>query len=140
MMRYAQLGVAAWCLALAACNDPAVSGAPSPSADTFRVESFTVRIGDTTTQMAGAAVTNGFFRATKVQPLLGRLFLDQEFRLGSARVVLLGGALWHRHFGGDPVVIGKTLLVNGQQYTIIGILPERFAVPTGATLWLPQQR
>jgi hypothetical protein len=140
MSRWAQLGVAACCLALATCHYPAESGTPSPSADTFRVESVAIRIGDATTQVTGAAVTSGFFRETKVQPLLGRVFLGQEYRLGSARVVVLGASFWQRLFGGDPGIIGKTLLVDGQQCTIIGILPERFTVPTGTALWLPQQR
>jgi putative ABC transport system permease protein len=85
-------------------------------------------------------VTNAFFREAKVLPLLGRLFLDEEYRAASPRVVVIATSLWQRRFGGDPALIGKTLSVNERQYTVVGILPETFQFPTGAELWMPQNR
>ena len=88
----------------------------------------------------GAAVTSAFFREAKVLPLLGREFLKEEYQSASARVVVMAASLWHRRFGGDPALIGKSLHINERQYIVVGILPETFQFPTGAELWIPQNR
>jgi hypothetical protein len=88
----------------------------------------------------GASVTNTFFREAKVLPMLGRVFLDKEYQVAGTPVVVIAASLWKRQFGGDPALIGRTLSVNQRQYTIVGILPTAFQFPTGAELWLPQNR
>jgi hypothetical protein len=70
--------------------------------------------------------------------MVGRLFLDQEYQTEGAHVVVIAASLWQRRFGGDPAVIGKTLSVNEQQRTIVGIMPKAFQFPIGAELWIPQ--
>ena len=72
----------------------------------------------------GAAVTSAFFREAKVLPLLGREFLKEEYQSASARVEVMAASLWHRRFGGDPALIGKSLHINERQYIVVGILPE----------------
>ena len=133
---------AALCLTLAACNRPTESAVSPPSADSFRAESFEVRVGEAVEKVNGASVTSDFFREAKVLPLVGRrLFLEKEYQAASARVpVVMADSLWQRRFGGDPATIGKTLSVNGQQCVIVGILPKTFQFPTGAELWMPQNR
>ena len=75
MTYHAWAGVAALCLALAACDHSGESAASTPSADSFRAEVFEVRIGETTEKVNGASVTSAFFREAKVLPMVGRLFL-----------------------------------------------------------------
>jgi len=125
---------------LAACNRPAETSAPPPSADSFHLELLDVRIGDAVEKVNGAAVTSAFFREAKVLPLLGREFLDEEYETASARVVVMAASLWQRRFDGDPALIGKTLDINERPYTIVGVLPKAFQFPTGAELWMPQNR
>ena len=130
---------AALCLTLAACNRPTESAVPPPSADSFRAESFEVRIGAAEEKVNGASVTSDFFREAKVLPLVGRLFLEKEYQTASARApVIIADSLWQRRFGGDPATIGKTLSVNELQAVIVGILPKTFQFPTSTELWMPQ--
>jgi putative ABC transport system permease protein len=82
-----------------------------------------------------------------VQPVIGRPYTSDEDRAGAARVALLGYGFWQRRFGGDRSVIGRTLTVDGQPVTVIGVLPDGFAfdlpVKFGWTgtqdVWIPFQ-
>ena len=130
----------ALCFMLVACNRPLESANHPPSANTFHVELFEVRVGEAIENVNGAAVTSAFFREANVLPLLGREFLDKEYQTASARVVVMAASLWQRQFGGDPALIGRSLHINEQQYTVVGILPRSFQFPTGAELWIPQDR
>jgi putative ABC transport system permease protein len=72
-------------------------------------------------------VTPNLFSVLGVQPLLGRSFLPEEGRPGSARVVVLGHALWQRRYGGDRSIIGKEISLNSENYTVIGVMPSGFS-------------
>jgi hypothetical protein len=135
-------GAIVLCLALTGCHSPAESAASasSPSAESFRAEVFEIRIGETAEKVNGASVTSTFFREAKALPMVGRLFLDKEYRAADARVVVIAASFWQRRFGGDPALIGRTLSVNQQQCTVVGILPKTFQVPAGAEVWMPQNR
>jgi putative ABC transport system permease protein len=82
-------------------------------------------------------VTDGFFETMGRDPLLGRWFRREEYEPGRDRVVILGSGLWRRRFGGDPAVVGKTLRLNGEPYTIVGILPADFQYPADRDAWVP---
>ena len=140
MTRHAWAGAAALCFALAGCDHPAVSSVSTPSSDSFRAEAFEVRIGEATEKVNGASVTSAFFREAKVLPMVGRLFLDKEHQSADARVVVIAASFWQRRFGGDPALIGRTLTVNQQQCTVVGILPKTFQFPSDAEIWIPQNR
>jgi hypothetical protein len=135
MARSNWVATAASCLILTACGH--LGESPSPPADSFRLETFEVRIGGGNEKVNGAAVTGPFFRETKAQPALGRLFLDEEYQTAGTGVVLLSDSLWQRRFGGDPKVIGSALTINQQQRTVVGILPKTFQFPPGAEVWIP---
>ena len=79
-------------------------------------------------RVAGANATPSLFKALGVQPLLGRTFLPEEGRPDAERVVLLSYGLWQRRFGGDPNIVGKTIKVNGPDFTIVGVLPPDFII------------
>ena len=88
-----------------------------------------------------ARVSAGFFRTLGVHPLLGRDFRPGEDALHAAPTVLLSYASWQKRYGGDPGVIGKTIIDGGTLKTIIGVLPQNFSfAPAGpAEFWVALQ-
>ncbi len=87
--------------------------------------------------VTGVRVTHPFFEVLGIPPALGRGFLPEEDRQGGPRVVVLSHGFWQRRFGGGPEVLGRTLTLNGELYTIVGIAPPTFQFPEGAQLWTP---
>jgi putative ABC transport system permease protein len=82
-------------------------------------------------------VTPNLFRVLGVAPALGRGFLDSEANAGADHVVVLSHATWQRRFGGDPDILGKPAMIDGQSYTVVGVMPADFRFPKGAALWTP---
>ncbi len=60
---------------------------------------------------------------------VGRLFVPEDDRPGTTGVAVLGHGMWRRRYGSDPAVLGRTLVINGQPYQIVGVLPESFSLP-----------
>jgi putative ABC transport system permease protein len=86
----------------------------------------------------GLSVTATFLPTLKISPALGRNFLADEDRPGgNTRVVLLGDGFWRRAFGADPTVVGRTITLNSQPYTIIGVLPPSFRWGTNNDMLAP---
>ena len=85
----------------------------------------------------GARVSVNYFRVFGVQPQLGRTFLPEEETLAKDRVLVLSDAYWRRRFAAAPSVIGSQLLINGDQYTVVGVMPKGFAYPPDAEAWSP---
>jgi putative ABC transport system permease protein len=85
----------------------------------------------------GAAVFSDFFSILRVHPVLGRTFLPDDDRPGQGHVVILGNTLWRDHFGGDPGIVGRDIILNGQSYNVIGVMPPKFKFPSWAQLWVP---
>jgi predicted permease len=71
-------------------------------------------------------VSKGFFEILGVSPVQGRTFTADDDRLGSAPVAMISAGLWQRKFGSAPDIIGKRITMNGEGYTVIGIVPARF--------------
>jgi putative ABC transport system permease protein len=80
---------------------------------------------------------DGLFPMLGVRPVMGRAFLPEEDRAGSAPVVILGHRLWQSRFGGDPGVVGRSISLDNQRYTIVGVLPAGMQLSRSADLWLP---
>jgi putative ABC transport system permease protein len=74
----------------------------------------------------GQMVSAGFFEILGIKPVLGRTFTADEDRLGANPTVMIGEGLWKRKFASDPRVVGKTVILDGQGRTIIGIVPASF--------------
>ncbi|MGH9854498.1 MAG: ADOP family duplicated permease, partial [Blastocatellia bacterium] len=70
-----------------------------------------------------------FFQLLGAQPALGRAFLPEEEQAGHAPVVIIGHGLWRRRFGAEPSVLGRTISLDGRNYTVIGVAPPGFAWP-----------
>ncbi len=88
-------------------------------------------------QVRAAGVTADFLRVFRVPPAMGRDFSLEEILPGGPHVVLLSARLWQRRFGGDAGVIGQTLQLGGEPYTVIGVMPPSFGYPLDAELWRP---
>src|ERR1051325_4691099 len=85
-------------------------------------------------------VNASFFSVLGVDPLLGRTFQTGEDTPGAPKTTVLTYGLWQRRFGGDPGVIGKALTINGECYTVIGVLPANFQFALrAADLFVPYQ-
>jgi putative ABC transport system permease protein len=80
-----------------------------------------------------------FFRTLGISPAIGRSFNAQEELPGGVHAVVLSDALWQSKFDGDPTVLGREIRVNGDIYTIIGVMPAHFRFYPEADLWLPLQ-
>jgi len=85
----------------------------------------------------GARVSANFFRVFGVRPQLGRGFLPEEETLGKERVIVLSDAYWRRRFAAAPTIVGRQLLLNGWQYTVVGVMPKKFAYPADVDAWSP---
>ncbi|MPY90486.1 MAG: FtsX-like permease family protein [Luteitalea sp.] len=89
-------------------------------------------------RLEGAAVGASFFELLRARPVLGRTFRHEENEPGSERVAVLSHVLWRQHFGGNPGVIGRTILLDGTSHTVIGVMPPGFDFPSERDLWVPQ--
>jgi predicted permease len=101
--------------------------------------------------MASIVAPGGRFQAQKIevtaglpamlgtQPILGRVFRDEENDPGRNRVVLIGEEVWRKFYAADPQIVGKTLTIKSQQYTILGVMPKGFSFPfhEDMEIWSP---
>jgi len=89
----------------------------------------------------GQRVTASFFDVLRERPMLGAAFRSQNQSAGSDRVVVVSHGFWQRHFGGDPSAVGRSLVLNDEPYTIVGVMRAGFAYPPGssqpADVWTP---
>src|ERR1044072_433478 len=90
--------------------------------------------------IGGPRVSANFSSVLGVEPIVGRTFQPGEDKPGGAKVTVLNYGLWQRRFGGDPNVIGRALTINGESYTIVGVLPQSFQLALRPNnLWIPYQ-
>ncbi len=88
--------------------------------------------------LVGGAASPDLFPLLGVRPILGREFIPEDTESRESNVAVLSHRLWQRRFGGDPGVVGKTVTLNDQLYTIVGVMPAGFAFPSRETeIWLP---
>ena len=94
--------------------------------------------GVTPERLSAEGVTHNLFSMLGIRALLGRVFSPQEDISGSEHVVLLSYRLWLGRFGGDQNVIGRGILLNGEKYSVVGVMPPGFSFPNkNADLWVP---
>jgi putative ABC transport system permease protein len=82
-------------------------------------------------------VSADLFSVLRVNPLLGRVFTNDEDKPGGTPVVVLSYGLWQRRFGGQKSVIDQPITLNGKSYTVIGVMPDSYAYPSRAEMWVP---
>ena len=130
---------AEWRRQCKACEQMAAYTATWPSNLTGGTEPDRVRV---------ARVSESLFATLGVQPILGRTFLPEEKAqllfsddrpVTGNSAVILGYSLWQRRFGADPAVIGRTVKVEGDNCTVVGVMPDGFNFPNEADAWLPAE-
>jgi len=77
-------------------------------------------------RLSGYMISADFFFTLGVNPVLGRTFRSDDDQVGAARVVILGGGFWKRRFGSSPEILGRSLILNGTSYTVVGVVPPSF--------------
>lgn len=88
---------------------------------------FPIMSGETEAERIPAIqVGDGFFKVMKGTPLLGRVFTPEEQEDGKDFVIVLSHALWQRRFAGDPNIVGKSILLNGRPYNVVGVMGPDF--------------
>jgi predicted permease len=102
----------------------------------YRWSSKEISGGGKPEQIEGADISQDFFPDLGVKPLLGRTFVSSDMQPGN-RAVILSHSLWRDRFGGNPNAIGKTLRLDGETYTVIGVMPDlsRTDFATGGKVW-----
>src|SRR5262245_52627890 len=111
-----------------------------------RFGGYAIRSGNLTEQnetqrVAVTYVTEGVFESLGFQPVLGRTFRREDEAPGSQRVAVIGYEMWQRSYGGDTNILGRTIRLNDNPVTVVGVvppdfrLPEDFSVPQFAQLW-----
>jgi putative ABC transport system permease protein len=89
------------------------------------------------TLLSIASVTDGFFEELGVASQIGRLLIPDDARAGQNFVVVISDSLWRTRFGADPKVPGKTMVLDKQPYTIVGVAAPRFTFPSSEQAWIP---
>jgi len=107
----------------------------------YRPARFSLLSGSEPELLDGQLVTASYFEMLGLRPAAGRFFMPEEDVVpGRFPVVVLGNGLWHRRFDANPDMIGKQIVLNGRQFTVIGVAPEGFRgarVLEPAELWVP---
>lgn len=85
----------------------------------------------------GYRFSPNMFGLLGLPPLIGRTFTADDDRPGAPNVVVLGHPLWQRRYGGDPGILGRTVLLDGVSHEVIGVMPPQFTHPRRAELWTP---
>jgi len=81
-------------------------------------------------RLRGLRVTPSLFSTLGVGPELGRAFSEDEAEIGKEKVVMLGNPLWRNRFNADPGIVGRDLRLNGENYRVVGVMPDGFMFPT----------
>ena len=95
----------------------------------FVAERFTLTGNGDPAPLEGIRASAGFFGALGVQPLLGRTYTPEEDRPGAGHVAVLSYDLWVQRFGGDRRIVGQIVHLDGDPYTVVGVMPRTFAFP-----------
>ena len=95
--------------------------------------------GSSAEQLAGAYMSASAFDLLGVTSAAGRVFTADDERIGGPAVIVIGWPIWQQRFGGDPATIGRTVRINGEPATIIGVMPPKFGFPSDQDAWMPMR-
>jgi putative ABC transport system permease protein len=90
-------------------------------------------------RVPGASVSDGIFRVMGLDPLLGRAISREDDLPSGPKVVVISEELWQRRYGRDPHILGRTIQIDEDRSTIIGVMPAGFHFPDRAEFWVPLQ-
>ena len=100
---------------------------------------YNLSLGDSSERIHGARVTHDLDDVLRIVPVLGRAIVPEENLQNGAKSAVLGYELWKRRFSGRPDVLGERIRLNGEAYTVVGVLPQRASFPDKAEVWTPLQ-
>ena len=103
----------------------------------YRFDDFNLTGQDAAERLRGEMVSADFFPILGIKPPLGRVFSADDDHIGAAPVALISDGFWKRKFGGSPDIIGKTMTLNGANYSIIGVVPPGFQFGRSRDVWVP---
>jgi len=102
----------------------------------YQHEHFSLTGGPLPVGLSGRRVSADFFRVLNVRPILGRDFLANEDRPGAGHVAIISYSTWQNHLNGDPGIVGKSITLDGESYTVIGVLRADFqSSDLGSDVW-----
>jgi predicted permease len=99
--------------------------------------SFNLTRGGEAVHVSATRVSSQWFRVFRAQPIVGRTFTAEEDQPNAAPVAVLSYGFWQRAFGGAADVVGRTLLLDGKSYRVVGVMRSDFAWPRRCEIWLP---
>ena len=132
-------GALASCLMVGGCAEKPRDVWVEPPPNSYSRAQMHVAATDGTTAVHAAVVTPGFFTAIGVAPRIGRLFVEGDWSARQVLVAIISHDFWTGRFGSDQAAIGRSIVVNGRQVVVVGIMPQGFAIPGNTDLWLPVQ-
>ena len=104
----------------------------------YQYGDFNLREEQQPVRAIGTQVTANFFEVLGATPQAGRGFLEGEDRAGRERVVVLSDRLWRRSYGADPGLVGRDILLGGEKYQVVGVMPPSVQYPSASVeLWVP---
>jgi predicted permease len=106
----------------------------------YQTTGMSLQGNDEAERVAALEASANLFQILRAKPLLGRTFTSEEEGPGRGPVVVLSEGLWRRRFGADPTILSRTVSLDGEPRTVIGVMPAGFQFPAGprpADLWVP---
>jgi putative ABC transport system permease protein len=103
----------------------------------YAFTSFNFTTGDQPEAIQGAGVSPDFFSTLRSQPILGRTFAPEEDQLGHNHVITLSHSIWKSHFAANQNIVGQNIALDGQSYTVVGVMGPDFRFPDWAKVWTP---
>jgi putative ABC transport system permease protein len=103
----------------------------------FTGRSVAITEGAEPVRLRGQLVSANLFPMLGVRAQIGRVFRAEEDSAGAAGAVLLSDAVWKQNFAADSSIVGRTISLDNLRYTVVGVMPPRFAFPRTSELWLP---
>jgi putative ABC transport system permease protein len=100
----------------------------------FQSDQFNLNGATDSERVDGIRASGDFFKVLGIEPRIGRTFLEEEDHPGKEHEVVISYSLWRRRFASDPMLAGKTIRLNSEPYTVIGVMPEGFTFPRGAEM------
>jgi putative ABC transport system permease protein len=88
-------------------------------------------------QLESSKVSGSFFSLLGVQPAYGRVFNESDDQVNGAKVVILSDRVWRERFNADPNIIGQSITLTEEGFTVVGVMPAKFEFPKGVDLWVP---
>ena len=102
--------------------------------------SLSITLGETPELLQSSRVSADFFQVLGVNPMLGRRFTPEDDKPGGAPVAVISYSAWSKLFGSDQSVVGRSVRMSGEGYTIIGVMPADFRFGTDTEAWVPLRK